>query len=65
MSKVLEKGLIVRKDNVFTKIRDSIYRFLFPDEYYFDVDYKKLFSVHRVNPSKIIIPREIGVGKNE
>lgn len=59
MRNVIEKGLIVRKENPFDKIINLIYGEIFKEE---DMMEKRLneFMHHRkVEISKIVIPKEI------
>ena len=59
MSKILETSLIVRKETKFDKIRKIIYQIFFPKEYLLDMELENLVKIHRPNPKKIVIPREI------
>ncbi len=59
MSKILETSLVVRKETKFDKIRKIIYQVFFPEEYLLDMELENLMKVHRPNPKKIIIPKEV------
>ena len=59
MSKVLETSLVVRKETKFDKIRKIIYQIFFPKEYLLDMELENLVKIHRPNPKKIVIPKEI------
>ncbi len=59
MSKVLETGLIIRKESNFEKIRKSIYKIFFRKEYLLEMEINNITKINRPNPKEIIIPREI------
>lgn len=59
MSKVLETGLIIRKESNFDKIRKSIYQIFFKKEYLLEMEINNITKVNRPNPKDIVIPREI------
>lgn len=63
MSKIVQTSLIVRKETKFDKIRRSLLMLFWGEEYYLIQRIDKLMEPKRINPSKIIIPREIGKGK--
>lgn len=59
MSKILETSLVIKQETKFDKIRKIVYRIFFKEEYLLDMELENLTKVHRPNPKKIIIPREI------
>jgi len=59
MEKVIEKSLIVRKENPFEKIVKSIYGVFFREEYMLEKRLDDFVSCRKVDVSKIVIPREI------
>ncbi len=62
MSKIKETGLIIRKETKFDKIRQILIKIFFKEGYLLEMELENLLKMNRVNPRKIIIPREI---KNE
>ena len=60
MSKVLETGLVLRKESKFDKVRKMILKIFFSKEYFLEQDFEDLIKVKKMDISKIIIPREIG-----
>lgn len=63
MSKVLETGLIIRKESNFEKIRKSLYRIFFKKEYFLEMELNNITQIHRPNPKNIVIPKEIKIEK--
>lgn len=63
MSKVLETGLIIRKESNFDKIRKSIYKIFFKKEYLLEMEINNITKVNRPNPNNIVIPKEIKIEK--
>ena len=59
MSKVLETGLIIRKESNFDKIRKSIYQIFFRKEYLLEMEISNITKVNRPNPKDIVIPKEM------
>ena len=59
MPKVLETGLIVRKESNFDKIRKSIYKIFFKKEYFLEMELDNITKINRPNPKNIVIPMEI------
>ena len=59
MSKVLETGLIIKRESNFEKIRKSIYQIFFRKEYLLEMEINNITKINRPNPKEIIIPREI------
>lgn len=62
MSKVKETSLVIRKETKFDKIRKLLLEIFFKEGYLLEMELENLLKIHRVNPTKIVIPREI---KNE
>ena len=59
MNKKIETGLIVVKDDIFTKIRKNLFSFFFRDENrLLDMFYEMERPRNKTN-GKIIIPKEI------
>lgn len=56
----MEKGLIIRKETKFEKIRKLLTRIFFKEEYFLEAELENLLQKRSVNTSKIVIPREIG-----
>ena len=57
MSKILEtKSLVIKQETKFDKI---IYQIFFREEYLFEMELEELTKLHRPNPTKIIIPKEM------
>ena len=65
MSKKNEVGLIVRKDTKFDKVIRTLRKIFFYDQYFLEERIDSIFKTHKVNTSKIVIPKNIGDGKNE
>ena len=63
MSKVLETGLIIRKESNFEKIRKYIYQIFFRKEYLLEMEINNIIKVNKPNPKNIVIPREIKIEK--
>ena len=59
MSKVLETGLIIRKESNFEKIRKSIYQIFFKKEYLLEMEINNITRINRPNPKDIVIPKEM------
>ena len=59
MSKVLETGLIIRKESNFEKIRKSLYQIFFRKEYLLEMEINNITKVNRPNPKDIVIPKEM------
>lgn len=59
MRNVVEKGLIVRKENPFDKIINLIYGELFKEEYMLERRLDEFMTCRKVDVSKIVIPKEI------
>ncbi len=60
MSRILEtKSLVIKQETKFDKIRKILYQIFFQKEYLLDMELDNLMKVHRPNPKKIIIPKEI------
>lgn len=64
MSKVLETGLIIRKESKFDKIRKKLLMLFFKEEYLIMEQLDSLVKPKKINPQNIIIPKEIGKNKN-
>lgn len=63
MSKVLETGLIIRKESNFDKIRKSLYQIFFRKEYLLEMEINNITKVNRPDPNNIVIPKEIKIEK--
>lgn len=59
MGNVVEKGLIVRKENPFDKIINLIYGEIFKEEYMLERRLDEFMTCRKVDVSKIVIPKEI------
>lgn len=59
MRNVVEKGLIVRKENPFDKIINLIYGEIFEEEYMLERRLDEFMTCRKVDVSKIVIPKEI------
>ena len=60
MSKILEtKSLVIKQETKFDKIIKEIYEIFFREEYLFEMELEELTKLHRPNPTKIIIPKEM------
>ncbi len=64
MSKVLETGLIIRKESKFDKIRKKLLMLFFKEEYLIMEQLDSLVKPKKINPKNIIIPKEIGKNKH-
>lgn len=64
MSKVLETGLIIRKESKFDKIRKKLLMLFFKEEYLIMEQLDSLIKPKKINPQNIIIPKEIGKNKH-
>lgn len=64
MSKVLETGLIIRKESKFDKIRKKLLMLFFKEEYLIMEQLDLLMKPKKINPQNIIIPKEIGKNKH-
>ena len=64
MSKVLETGLIIRKESKFDKIRKKRLMLFFKEEYLIMEQLDSLIKPKKINPQNIIIPKEIGKNKH-
>ena len=65
MSKIIETGLIIKKQTKFDKVRNTIYQIFFRQEYILDMELKNITQIKRPNPKNIIIPREIKSEKHK
>ena len=63
MPKVLETGLIIKRESNFEKIRKSIYQIFFRKEYLLEMEINNIIKVNRPNPNNIVIPKEIKIEK--
>ena len=63
MPKVLETGLIIRKESNFEKIRKSIYQIFFRKEYLLEMEINNITRINRPMSSDIVIPKEIKIEK--
>ncbi len=59
----METSLIVRKETKIEKIRKILNRIFFKESYYLEAQFDELFKTRKVNVSRIVIPKEINVGK--
>ncbi len=59
MKKIVETSLVIKKETKFDKIRDALFSLFFHEKYEMIQKLDKLLEVKRVEPSKIIIPKEI------
>lgn len=59
MKKMIETGLIIRKETKFDKIRDALLNLFFHEEYEMMQKLEELLKVKRIDSSKIVIPKEI------
>lgn len=60
MSKILETGLVLRRESKFEKVRKVLFRIFFAEEYFMEQDFENLIKIRKIDTSKIIIPKEIG-----
>lgn len=63
MSKVLETGLIIRKESNIEKLRRTLYRIFFKEEYFLEMEINNIIKSNKPNPKNIVIPREIKIEK--
>ena len=59
MKKIVETSLVIKKETKFDKIHDALFSLFFHEKYEMIQKLDKLLEVKRVEPSKIIIPKEI------
>ncbi len=59
MKKIVETSLVIKKETKFDKICDALFSLFFHEKYEMIQKLDKLLEVKRVEPSKIIIPKEI------
>lgn len=59
MSKVLETGLIIRKETNIEKLRKVLYKIFFKKEYFLEMEIENIIKINKPNPKNIVIPREI------
>ena len=59
MSKLVEKSLVVRKENLYEKIRKSLFAFLYAKDYQMMEKLDELIKPKRPN-KRIVIPQEMG-----
>ena len=59
MKKTVETSLVIKKETKFDKIRDALFSLFFHEEYEMMQRLDKLLEVKRVEPNKIVVPREI------
>ena len=64
MFKVIETSLVLRRETKFDKMRRMILRMFFKEEYFINQSFNELMKIRKIDTSKIIIPKEIGV-RNE
>ena len=60
MSKVVETGLILKKETIFDKLRKNLFMLFFQEEYMLMKQIDEFLMPKSINVSKIIIPTEIG-----
>ena len=60
---IKETSLVIRKETKFDKIRKRLMEIFFKEGYLLEMEMKNLLKIHRANPSKIVVPREIKVEK--
>ena len=63
MSKVLETGLIIRKETSIEKLRRILYRVFFKEEYFLEMEINNIIKSNKPNPRNIVIPKEIKIEK--
>ena len=63
MSKVIETGLILRKESNIEKLRKTLYRIFFKEEYFLEMEINNIIKSNKTNPKNIVIPREIKIEK--
>ena len=59
MKRIVETGLIIRKETKFDKIRDALFNLFFHEEYEMMHRLDELLKVKKVETNKIVIPKEI------
>lgn len=59
MKKIVEKSLVIKKETKFDKIHDALFNLFFHKEYEMMQRLDELLKVKRIEPNKIIIPKEI------
>ena len=57
--KVIEKSLVIRKENPFDKVRRALVMMFFREEYEVERKLDGLMNYKKVDVSKIVIPKEI------
>ncbi len=57
--KVVEKSLVIRKENPFDKVRRALVMMFFREEYEVERKLDELMNYKKVDVSKIVIPKEI------
>ena len=57
MSKVLETGLIIRKETNIEKLRKVLYKIFFKKEYFLEMEIENIIKINKPNPKNIVIPR--------
>lgn len=57
--KVVEKSLVIRKENPFDKLRRTLVMMFFREEYEVERKLDELMNYKKVDVSKIVIPKEI------
>ena len=60
MKPTLEMGLVIRKEDIFSKMRRTLYAIFFPVEFKIEAKIRELERPKNIVTGKIIIPREIG-----
>lgn len=65
MSKVKETRLVIKKETRFDKIRRLLIEIFFKEGYLLEMELENLLKIKRVNPEKIVIPREINNEKHK
>ncbi len=63
MSKIIETSLIIRKETVFDKIRQSLLKRFYKNEYNLIKRVDNLMTPKRMKIKDVIIPQEIGKEK--
>ena len=57
---ILETGLIIRKEDIFSRMRRTLYAIFFPVEASIEYKIKEIEKPKNVITGKIIVPKEIG-----
>ena len=60
MKTILETGLIIRKEDIFSRMRRTLYAIFFPVEASIEYKIKEIEKPKNVITGKIIVPKEIG-----